>query len=66
MSEIWYKNKLIKTNCMKNLILIILIPFFSFSQLLEVKVQKSEFNIKDGIILNVKNNDTRNRFLNVQ
>ena len=39
---------------MKNLILIILIPFFSFSQLLEVKVQKSEFNIKDGIILNVK------------
>lgn len=51
---------------MKNLILIILIPFFSFSQLLEVKVQKSEFNIKDGIILNVKNNDTRNRFLNVQ
>lgn len=66
MSEIWYKNKLIKTNCMKNLILIILIPFFSFSQLLEVKVQKSEFNVTEDIILSVKNNDTINKFLNVQ
>lgn len=51
---------------MKNLILIILIPFFSFSQLLEIKIQKTEFNVKDDIILIVKNNDTVNRFLNVQ
>jgi hypothetical protein len=51
---------------MKILILIILISFFGFSQLLEVKLQKREYNAKDDIVLNIKNNDTINRFLNVQ
>jgi len=55
-----------KTNYMKILILIILLPFFSFSQLLKVKLQKNEFSVKEDIILNVENTDTINRFLNIQ
>ncbi|MEN2402530.1 hypothetical protein GKZ90_0022255 [Flavobacterium sp. MC2016-06] len=51
---------------MKILIIAILIPFFCFSQLLEVKMKKSEFNVKEEIILNVKNNDAKDRFLNIQ
>jgi len=51
---------------MKILILIILLPFFSFSQLLKVKLQKNEFSVKEDIILNVENTDTINRFLNIQ
>ncbi|WP_433831137.1 hypothetical protein [Flavobacterium anhuiense] len=51
---------------MKILVLVILIPFFGFSQLLEVKVQKEQYNVSDDIVLNIKNNDTISRFLNIQ
>ena len=56
----------IQIKFMKTLILLYLAPLFCFSQLLEIRLEKKIFNVNDSIVLNVKSNDTVNRFLNIQ
>lgn len=51
---------------MNKIILILLIPFFSFSQILEISLNKEKFIVKEDIAFVVKNNDSINRFLNIQ
>ena len=51
---------------MNKIILLLLFPFFSFSQTLEISLNKEKFIVKEDITFVVKNNDSINRFLNIQ
>ncbi|EKT3967317.1 hypothetical protein LIS90_11605 [Flavobacterium psychrophilum] len=51
---------------MNKIILILLFPFFSFSQTLEISLNKEKFIAKEDVAFVVKNNDSINRFLNIQ
>ena len=51
---------------MNKIILILLFPYFSFSQTLEISLSKEKFIVKEDIAFIVKNNDSINRFLNIQ
>lgn len=51
---------------MNKIILILLLPFFSFSQTLEISLNKEKFITKEDIVFVVKNNDSINRYLNIQ
>ena len=51
---------------MNKIILILLFPFFSFSQTLEISLSKEKFIAKEDVAFVVKNNDSINRYLNIQ